>query len=464
MPSFVPVEGDPFQQAEPQLVPVEGNPFEQHLGKALASGAEQGAIGIAGAPADIINWAAKKLGHDAPLPNYGSAEWRKWAEEKLGPIYQPQTTAEQYAHSVGAFLPTSMLGPGGFATKLAVNAVVPGLASEAAGQLAKGTDIEPYARVAGGLVGGVGASIAAARGATSKTVAQTSQEIGNVKAAATDVYNALERNTAPVSPSVVQGIPAAISVRPPLSDTTRKIVGELVDNPNPTIADLFATHKSLADIYKGVRTAEWKAAGQAQDAIEALLPELKIADGNYAAAKLAETLRGKNASAELRSSAANSGLNYSNSIKSKLTSWLESRWGQRAPDEVQEAVRQLIEGNVGSNTLRYISNYLGGGGGLGALGTTLSGGVAGALSGGGAVTPIAAGAIAAPLAGLASRQMLNNSTRRQVEGIVRQALETSPYAKAGNLAPLNHPYPGILGALVRPRGLFSSQGGQQSGP
>lgn len=69
--------------------------------------------------------------------------------------FQPQTTAGEYAKTVGEFIPGAMLGGGG-ALGVGGNVmrygVAPGLASEAAGQATEGTSAEPYARVAAALL------------------------------------------------------------------------------------------------------------------------------------------------------------------------------------------------------------------------------------------------------------------------------------------------------------------------
>ncbi|WEZ82178.1 hypothetical protein P6U16_13425 [Rhizobium sp. 32-5/1] len=92
-------------------------------------------------------------------------------------LYAPKTTAGEYAETVGEFV-----APGGFPTRAARamptlgrkiseglfnvtrNAAVPGLASEAAGQMTEGTAYEPAARIAGAVMGNAG--VAAARSAS----------------------------------------------------------------------------------------------------------------------------------------------------------------------------------------------------------------------------------------------------------------------------------------------------------
>lgn len=74
----------------------------------------------------------------------------------IGENYQPQTVPGEYARTGGQFLPAA-LAPGGVVRRIA-QVALPALTSETAGQVTKGTPYEPYARLAGGLVGGLGAS------------------------------------------------------------------------------------------------------------------------------------------------------------------------------------------------------------------------------------------------------------------------------------------------------------------
>lgn len=76
------------------------------------------------------------------------------AASKDKPLYQPQTKAGKYARTISQFAPAAAT-PGGAGRRIA-NVLVPGTASEAAGQLTEGSKIEPYARLAGALVGAGG--------------------------------------------------------------------------------------------------------------------------------------------------------------------------------------------------------------------------------------------------------------------------------------------------------------------
>lgn len=93
-----------------------------------------------------------------PAPARALAENAPGGEAALN--FQPATTAGEYAQTVGEFLPgAALLGGGGLAGNAVRYGVIPGLASEAAGQATEGTKAEPYARIAAAL----GASVLAGR-------------------------------------------------------------------------------------------------------------------------------------------------------------------------------------------------------------------------------------------------------------------------------------------------------------
>lgn len=136
------------------------------VAKSAGIGLAQGAIGLPGLPGNLealgrmgLDKAATALGYDDPgfskrtvLPT--SADIQSGIEKFTGPFYQPQTTAGEYARTIGEFAPLAAFGPGGAAAR-AANVVAPAVVSETAGQVTKGTAAEPWARAAGGLVGGM---------------------------------------------------------------------------------------------------------------------------------------------------------------------------------------------------------------------------------------------------------------------------------------------------------------------
>ncbi len=162
--------------AQPEQAPmtIEGS------AKALGTGVAQGAMALPGGfgdvaqiNSDILSGGAKYLGapqwaQDAagtagkvlmgPLGMMPTTDQiTKSVEGVTGPMYKPQNTAEEYLQTGGQFAPAAVAGPGGVVRKAAM-ALVPAAASETAGQLTKGTEAEPYARMAGALTGGVAAA------------------------------------------------------------------------------------------------------------------------------------------------------------------------------------------------------------------------------------------------------------------------------------------------------------------
>jgi len=73
--------------------------------------------------------------------------------------HKPQTVSGEYARTLGQFAPGALM-PGSLFVKGA-NVVVPALTSETAGQMTKGSKVEPYARVLGALLGAGGVQLAA---------------------------------------------------------------------------------------------------------------------------------------------------------------------------------------------------------------------------------------------------------------------------------------------------------------
>lgn len=142
--------------------------------KSAASGVGKGITSLIGLPGDIAEFGARDLdrasryvgdviGVDVPerqdrAPTYGSGDVQKAVESVTGKFYEPKTTLGRYAETAGEFLPGMIGGPETLATKLLTRVAAPAVASETAGELTKGGAAEPYARVAGAIVGGLAPS------------------------------------------------------------------------------------------------------------------------------------------------------------------------------------------------------------------------------------------------------------------------------------------------------------------
>lgn len=159
------------------------------VAKSAGVGVGKGVIGLGGFVGDITELGAKGLGkatdfvHDQlGIERYkptgksvfdnipGSADITKAVEGVTGEFYKPQTTAGHYAETIGEFLPAAAVGPGGMARKVGMQAVIPGAASEAAGQATEGTALEPYARAGAGIAAGLGGAALSRPGNTTQAL------------------------------------------------------------------------------------------------------------------------------------------------------------------------------------------------------------------------------------------------------------------------------------------------------
>lgn len=140
----------------------------EDVAKATGAGLVKGVVGLTALPGTIeqlgrmgLNKAAEVSGRTTPLvsgetalPNYQDIKGA--LEARTGKLYEPQTTAGQYAGTIAEFAP-GMIIPGGAAASLGRRAltsvVAPAVVSETAGQMTKGSAAEPYARIGGAVAG-----------------------------------------------------------------------------------------------------------------------------------------------------------------------------------------------------------------------------------------------------------------------------------------------------------------------
>jgi hypothetical protein len=113
-----------------------------------------------------------------------------YAPDVMG--YEPKTDPGKYLGKGAEFVPGAVFGPGNVLKNVVVQGIIPGLASEAAGQMTEGTKYEPYARFAGALTGGIGANMLenGLRGAISPGGGAAADDLAHaarLRAAGTDV-------------------------------------------------------------------------------------------------------------------------------------------------------------------------------------------------------------------------------------------------------------------------------------
>jgi len=141
----------------------------EDVAKSFPTGVVEGLTGLAGLQGSLAQMAGGQPGQY--MPGFGivgptGEQLNEGVRDLIGrDYYQPQTVAGEYSRTAGEFLP-GVVAPGGTGAKLA-SWLVPAATSETAGQVARGmnggrrdTDAENYARMGGGLVGGLGVGAA----------------------------------------------------------------------------------------------------------------------------------------------------------------------------------------------------------------------------------------------------------------------------------------------------------------
>lgn len=152
------------------------------IAKSAGIGLVKGGVGIAGAAGDVRNIASKaadyigeKIGASPEavqnfknkaydLSQYtmptkvlsnapSSSDIQSGIENAVGSkFYEPKTTAGEYAQTLGEFAPGLLGGGEGLLSRVLTRVAAPAILSETGGQLTKGTEAEPYARVVGALM------------------------------------------------------------------------------------------------------------------------------------------------------------------------------------------------------------------------------------------------------------------------------------------------------------------------
>jgi hypothetical protein len=163
------------------------------------------------------------------------------------PLYQPTSRAGKYARAITQMAPAALTP--GTAVQRVARVVVPGAASEAAGELAKGTPAEPYARVAAALLASGGVELAtgahprtrmladATRGATDAdiTAARALMERAQAEGVRLTMPEALQQVTSGATGAtrlqrVVEGTPAgAERIAPVMADRPRQVRGAVMN-------------------------------------------------------------------------------------------------------------------------------------------------------------------------------------------------------------------------------------------
>lgn len=477
------ITGQPDIQPQPAQQPSGGlGDALADVGKSIVSKGAEGLIGLAGMPGDLVELGARGLdratrgigslvGADiAPRADQeatlGSGQIKHAIEGMTGKFYEPQTTAGKYAGSVAEMLPAMIGGPESLATKFATRALVPGLASEGAGQATKGTALEPLARVGGAVLGGIGAAKALAPSAIAAPTAEA------LESAAKSAYNnptvaALElhpSSTAYAAGKITDGLNKG-GFRSLTAPQTFGLVQELKTPLGPTakIADIQSVRTALGKVAGNfANPVEQAAANKAIRGIDDYLANLKPFDvaagdakaaasilneakGNYAASKRVSRLDDADYRASLNAASAHSGGNINNATRQALKSILISDKKRRgfSADEIAQ-MEKIVKGTFTGNMNRIIGKVLATTGMHGGL--TLAGSIAAA--------PATHGlSLALPALGFAGKKLANRSTAKAIAKLDQMTAMRSPLGQSLPLAlPSTNPtLSGLLSGLTEAR-------------
>ena len=191
------------------------------MAKSFPAGIARGAIGLAGLPGDVRDIALSALPkppapQPAPSGLYGkvvsalegarsalelptSAGIQNKVESATGPLYEPQTTAGKYAQAAGEFLPAAVGGEGSIGSRLLKMVAIPSAASEAAGEATEGTAAEPFARMAGAILGG-GVPAALAKSSATRAAIQSTPTAEALYQAGRNQYKQIKKLGVEIDP------------------------------------------------------------------------------------------------------------------------------------------------------------------------------------------------------------------------------------------------------------------------
>lgn len=226
------------------------------------SGVAQGAMDLVGLPGTIADYVNNKLSdalgwEHLPAQVLSGHNIRETASEATGGAteYKPQNKAEKYVQTAGSFVPGAVAlgGSGSVLENVGRYAVIPGVASEAAGQATEGTQLEPYARLAAAILSPVAVE-AGVRGVNAAADAATS--LSPKAAAAKNLAEAL--SAAGSSPADVTSAMAAnprltaMDVNPNMQQMGQNLVTQ-GGAPRATLNDMVTTRAANApDVVEGI--------------------------------------------------------------------------------------------------------------------------------------------------------------------------------------------------------------------
>lgn len=396
------------QPSLPQGFELDKPGLGEDIAKSAASGlgnATIGALGTVGDLRDLASAGLNKLGlsgvKDAAYNAIGQyTPWRLIAGAPnsadvratvtnpiVSPDYEPQSALGTGIKTAAEFTPNLLTGgEGSLGARLLKDVLAPAAGSEALGQLTKGSEAEPWARVGGALLGSVGATRAANKVAENAALKAATPELDTLKSSTSAGYDALtSRNVAtPLAANTLDNLANDIrdtlnrqGKRPVNAGSIHAAVDELRTPATagaPDVADLVASRQSIKELLgapdtnkAGAFTALGKIEKAIEDASPGTMQKIRELDKDWGAVRANEALDAKVARAENRAVAADSGLNLGNKIRQKVSDLLLSNQARYLSADTKATLQKIVDGTATQNTVRWVANWLGKGSGLGGV-------------------------------------------------------------------------------------------------
>lgn len=278
--------------------------------------------------------------------------------------FRGDTTAGQYAGTVGEFLPGAVMGPGGPMRNLLTYGVIPGLASEGAGQLTEGTAWEPWARVVAPIAAGAAASrLTQQPGPKAPTREGLAQQ-------ADDLYRTGDVRPAAM-PQDVTGLRTqidselqALNVKTP----TGRVVADGNVRKFLDVLEDFDGQQMKPEQMQTMRRILKDAAGSSDPADRRIgtilldkfddwrsqhVPEYTQADALYGRMKRADDVGFRIEKAERRAASSGTGGNAVNTTRQNIRAILDNPKAKRGYSKAElDAMQQIVEGTPLVNALR----------------------------------------------------------------------------------------------------------------
>ena len=364
----------------------------EDVARSLGSGMVRGAIGLAETP-EMAGRAVKRgyqeikqlLGGEVEqeTPIFDTATGRVLREATTLEEYQPQTTAGEYAGTVGEFLPAAIGGPAGLLKRAGV-ATVAGLGSEAAGQAAEGTVLEMPARIVGAF-----AAPSAVGRIANKTVRRSIQRpsVKSLRDAKNAAYSAVDKSGVKFTTDEVDNLisKATASVDefnyvPDVDLQTKAALSTVGAQAGKelTIGQLDKLRQGLYKRYnrapeeQGIRAIidEIDDLIEAKDPANALMAAAREANKRYKKSELLdEAFKKAERSTDVSGSGGNLVNNYRRAVANILNSkrnrkyFSSERVDPNIPSEI-EVMEQFVSGTFSENTKRLIGKMAPSGNGL----------------------------------------------------------------------------------------------------